>query len=86
MLAAVVVTASGVLFTGKLGGDLVAFDARAGVLLARFPTGAALGGGVAAYAVNGTEYVAALSGTASYTFPNQRGGPARVIIYALTSS
>lgn len=62
LLAAVVPTAGGVVFTGDLRGDFLAFDARSGKQLYQHNVGAAIPGGLAAYAVGGREYVAAVSG------------------------
>lgn len=62
LLAAVVPTAGGVLFTGDVRGDFFAFDARTGKQLYRYNVGAAIPGGLAAYAAGGKEYVAVVSG------------------------
>lgn len=62
LLAAVVPTAGGVVFTGGLKGNFMAFDASTGKLLYRHATPAPIPGGLAAYAVNGKEYVAVVSG------------------------
>lgn len=62
MLAAVVPTAGGVIFTGLLNGDFMAFDAATGKVLYRHRTAGAIPGGLAAYAVDGKEYVAVVSG------------------------
>ena len=62
LLAAVVATAGGVVFTGDIKGDFLAFDARTGKELYRHDVGAAIPGGLAAYAVGGKEYVAVVSG------------------------
>ena len=65
MVAAVTTTAGGVVFTGELTGDFLAFDAASGDVLYRFNTGGPMGGGVVSYAVNGQQYVAAASGSPS---------------------
>ena len=62
LLAAVVPTAGGVVFTGELTGNFVAFDASTGKMLYRHKTLGSIPGGLAVYAVNGEEYVAVASG------------------------
>lgn len=62
LLAAVVTTAGGVVFTGGVAGNFMAFDARTGKMLYRNNVHAAIPGGLAAYGVNGREYVAVVSG------------------------
>ena len=62
LLAAVVPTAGGVVFTGGLNGDFMAFNARTGKMLYRHKTPAPIPGGLAAYGVNGKEYIAVVSG------------------------
>jgi glucose dehydrogenase len=52
------VTAGGLLFHGEPDGNLQAYDAKTGDLLWQFQTGANAGGPVAAYEVDGQEYVA----------------------------
>jgi alcohol dehydrogenase (cytochrome c) len=83
LLAAVTVTAGGVVFTGDIDGDLMAFDAASGELLLRAPIGP-LGGGVVTYAVQGTQYVAAVTGRVSSQIPVNDGGPARVVVWSLS--
>jgi glucose dehydrogenase len=62
LLAAVVPTAGGVVFTGDLRGNFIAFDARTGRQLYRYNVGGAMPGGLAAYSTGGKEYVAAVVG------------------------
>lgn len=62
LLAAVVPTAGGVVFTGGVDGNFMAFDARTGKMLYRHKTPAPIPGGLAAYGVNGKEYIAVVSG------------------------
>jgi alcohol dehydrogenase (cytochrome c) len=82
MLAAVTTTSTDVLFTGELTGDFLAMNARTGKVLYRFNTGGPMNGGVVSYAVNGKQYVAAASGSASgfwYAPP----GSSTIIVFAL---
>lgn len=82
MLAAVTPTAGGVLFTGDLNGDFLAFDEASGKILYRFNTGGALAGGVVSYAVDGRQFVAVASGNASKTWNSV--GAATVVVFALS--
>ncbi len=82
MLAAVTTTSADVLFTGELTGDFLTMDARNGRVLYRFNTGGPMNGGVVSYAVNGKQYVAAVSGSAS-AFWAAAPGSSTIIIFAL---
>ena len=81
MLANVVATAGGVIFTGTMGGDFLALDASKGNVLYRHALGASVAGGVITYALSGTQYVAVESGYVSKFF----GGSATTPEYALFS-
>jgi len=83
MLAAVTATAGGIVFTGELGGDFLALDASTGRVLARIPTGSAMGGGVVTYSADGRQYVAALTGAATNFLPLPITRNARVVVFAL---
>jgi alcohol dehydrogenase (cytochrome c) len=65
MVAGITVTAGGVLFTGEYTGLFDAFDASSGKMLYQFQTGAPMAGGVITYAVDGRQFVAAVSGNHS---------------------
>jgi alcohol dehydrogenase (cytochrome c) len=82
MLAAVTTTATDMLFTGELTGDFLAMNARTGKVLYRFYTGGPMNGGVVSYAVNGKQYVAAASGSAS-GFWFAPPGSSTIIVFAL---
>lgn len=82
MVAAVTPTAGGVLFTGDLDGHFLAFDARTGKVLYRFPTGGAIAGGIVTYELDGRQYVATTSGNSSRTVWKTRGA-ASIFIFAL---
>jgi alcohol dehydrogenase (cytochrome c) len=82
MLAAVTATSGDLLFTGELGGDFLVLDARDGTVLHRFNTGGTMNGGVVTYQVAGKQYVAAMSGSATY-FWRTPPGSATVVIFSL---
>lgn len=82
MLAAVTTTATEVVFTGEMTGDLLALHARTGKVLYRFNTGGVMNGGVITYAVNGKQYVAAASGSAS-GFWMAPPGSSTILIFSL---
>lgn len=86
LLAAVTVTSGDVLFTAELTGDFLAFDARSGEELYRFNTGGPMGAGIVTYAVDGRQYVAAMSGRPSPGWaPLDRGSPT-AMVFALPAS
>ena len=82
MLAAVTTTSADLVFTGELTGDFIALDARTGKVLHRFNTGGPMNGGVVTYAINGKQYVAVASGSAS-GFWRAAPGASTVIIFSL---
>jgi alcohol dehydrogenase (cytochrome c) len=83
MVASVTATAGNLLLTGELTGDLLALDARTGDVLYRFNTGGPMGGGIVTYAVGGTQYVAAVSGSPSNFWVDQYGGSPTVVVFRL---
>lgn len=82
MLAAVTTTSGDVVFTGELSGDFLTLDAKTGKVLYRFNTGGAMNGGVISYALNGKQYVAAASGSAS-GFWQVLAGSSTIVIFSL---
>lgn len=82
VLAGLVPTKSGLLFAGDVRGNLLALDARTGAVLDRLDAGGALNNGLISYAVDGTQYVAAVVGGVAL---NTAGvaGPLRVSIFGL---
>jgi len=62
MVAGIVATASGLVLTADLNGDLLAFDAAAGKLLHRIPLRQPTGGGVITYQSAGRQRVAVATG------------------------
>jgi alcohol dehydrogenase (cytochrome c) len=81
LVAAVTVTAGGVLFTGDLDNNFLAIDAANGKTLYQFNTGGSVGGGVISYAIGKTQYVATTSGVVSGFFGGT--GNATIVIFAL---
>jgi quinohemoprotein ethanol dehydrogenase len=59
-------TASGLIFNGQSDGNLIVYDSRDGKELWRFQTGAGADAPVAAYEVNGEQYIAILSAGNSF--------------------
>lgn len=68
LVAGVTPTSGGLVFTADLAGNVLAFDAAAGTVLATVPTGLPVGGGVVSYEVSGTQYVAVAAGMSSANF------------------
>jgi alcohol dehydrogenase (cytochrome c) len=83
MVAAVTTTGGNLLFTGALGGDFLALDARTGREVYRFNTGGSIGGGVVTYAAGGKQYVAVASGSPSNFWVDQYPGAPTIVIFAL---
>lgn len=82
MIAGVTPTAGGVIFTGESRGDFITLDAATGDVLYRFNTGGAVAGGVMTYAVDGQQYVAAVSGNTSRSLWGHTGS-ATLVIFGL---
>ena len=82
MVAGITATAGGLVFTGDLDGRVLAFDAITGKVLWSHTAGGAIGGGVVAFEAGNKERVAVAVGLNSPIWP-VKGGPARVLIYAL---
>ncbi|HET7569812.1 MAG TPA: PQQ-binding-like beta-propeller repeat protein [Gammaproteobacteria bacterium] len=86
MVAGITATAGGLVFTGSIAGDFMAFDARSGRILWRHNTGQPIGGGVISYSVDGKQYIAVASGMASERGWQTDSTPARIVIFALPTS
>ncbi len=83
LLAAVTTTSGNVVFTAELTGDFLVLDAHSGDVLYRFNTGGPLGGGIVTYALDGKQYVAAVSGRPSPFWIGENGGAPTVFVFAL---
>jgi alcohol dehydrogenase (cytochrome c) len=66
--AAILTTASGLLFTGTFDGYFYALDAVKGQPLWKFQTGGSIHGGPVTFLVNGKQYVAIAAGVGLFTF------------------
>jgi alcohol dehydrogenase (cytochrome c) len=82
MVAGLTPTGGGLVFTGDLLGNLLAFDAASGKVLLQVPTGGPVGGGVTTYGINGKQYVAVAAGMKNAIMKTE-SGPASVVIFAL---
>ncbi|MDG2005353.1 MAG: PQQ-binding-like beta-propeller repeat protein [Novosphingobium sp.] len=82
MIGAVTPTAGGIILTGGADGMFLALDASDGSVLYRFNTGAAIGGGISTYMVDGRQYVAVATGGFGLVDFGVRGAPA-VVVFAL---
>jgi len=81
LVAGVVATAGGVLFTGDMNNNFLALDAATGKTLYSFNTGGSIGGGVVSWQQKGQQYVAATSGVVSGFFGGS--GLPTVIVFTL---
>ncbi|HVY05610.1 MAG TPA: PQQ-binding-like beta-propeller repeat protein [Burkholderiales bacterium] len=82
MLASLTATSGDMLFTGELTGDFLAMDARSGEVKYRYSGGGSIIGGVISYAVDGKQYVAAVSGNAAGFWLGPQGSMT-VTVFAL---
>jgi alcohol dehydrogenase (cytochrome c) len=83
--AGLVPTKSGILFGGDVRGNLLVLDAKTGVVLHRIDARGALNNGLISYAIDGTQYVAAVVGGTSLN-PSGVAGALRVTIFGLQGS
>ena len=81
LVAGVVATGGGVLFTGDLNNNFLALDAATGKTLYSFNTGGSIGGGVVSWQQKGHQYVAVTSGVVSGFFGGS--GLPTVIVFSL---
>jgi len=82
MVSGITPTAGGVVFTGDLEGNLLAFDAASGAILFQKKAGGPIGGGIVTYTIDGKQYVAVAAGMEG-AIMQTKSGPAAVVIYAL---
>lgn len=82
MVAGITATAGGLVFTGTLDGEAIAYDAETGAVAWRRTIGKPIGGGVISYSARGRQYVAVAAGLNSPIWP-VHGEPARVVVYGL---
>jgi len=81
LVAGIAVTASGLVFTGDLNGDFLAFDAATGKILHKISTGQPIGGGVITYQAGGQQRIAVAAGMDNRIFDTQ--GKPVVLVYGL---
>jgi len=82
MVAAITPTASGLVFTGNLNGEVLALDANNGSVLWQDATNAPLGGGVITYQSGGHQRVAVAAGMSANNWPLPKAS-ARLVVYGL---
>jgi glucose dehydrogenase len=82
MLAGVTATAGGLVFTGDLNGDVLAFEAKNGNVLWRQAAGGAIGGGVVTYRADGRQHLTVAAGMSPVNWPLPKV-TSRVVVYAL---
>ena len=82
MTAAVTVTASNLVMSGEIEGNFFILDADNGSKLFDYDIGESLGAGIITYAVNGKQYIAVASGTASPIW-YQQPASAKIHLFAL---
>lgn len=83
LIGGLLTSAGDLVFTGELTGDFLALDARTGAVLYRFNTGGPIGGGVISYAVDGTQFVAVMSGRPSRFAAGRDPGAGTVLVFGL---
>ncbi len=83
VIAGVISTAGGLVFTADLRGNVMAFDELNGNMLYKHATGQPVGGGVITYAVNGKQYIAVAAGMESQAEWRIKGTRAQVFIFSL---
>jgi PQQ-dependent dehydrogenase (methanol/ethanol family) len=81
LVAGATITASGLVLTGDLQGNIFAFDAATGKVLRRIATGQPVGGGVITYQAGGKQRIAVAAGLLNNIF--QTKGEPVVIVYGL---
>ncbi|HEY3414066.1 MAG TPA: PQQ-binding-like beta-propeller repeat protein [Armatimonadota bacterium] len=82
LAAGVTPTGGGLVLTGDLRGNLLAFDAANGKILLKTKAGGPVGGGVITYSIGGKQYIAVAAGMKN-DLMGVKSGPASVAIYAL---
>ncbi len=83
MIGGVTTTAGGLVLTGELDGSFLVLDADTGEELYRFQTGGPIGGGVVSYEVDGTQYLAIMSGRPSRFWFDEHSGSPTAFVFAL---
>jgi alcohol dehydrogenase (cytochrome c) len=82
LAAAVTPTAGGLLLTGDLEGNFLAFDAVTGNMISKKKADGPIGGGIITYSIDEKQYIAIAAGM-NNAIMGTKSGPASVVIYAL---
>jgi len=80
-VAGATITASGLVLTGDLQGNIFAFESATGKVLRRIATGQPVGGGVITYQAGGRQRIAVAAGLLNNIF--QTKGEPVVLVYGL---
>jgi alcohol dehydrogenase (cytochrome c) len=83
LVAGITSTAGGLVFTGDLRGDFLAFDAKSGRVRWRHSTGLPIGGGVVTYRVGNRQLVAVAVGMHAPVTWQLESPPAKVVVFGL---
>ena len=83
LVAGVLATAGGLVFTADLRGNVIGFDAQTGDQRFHYNTGQPIGGGVISYGVGGKQYVAVASGLHAPLTWVVKSSKAKVVVFAL---
>ena len=83
LVAGVTPTAGGLVFTGDLRGDVLAFAEGSGLVLWRYSTGRPIGGGVVTYLAGGQQYLAVAAGMHAPLTWRLESPAAEVVVFAL---
>lgn len=85
MIAGVTATATGLVVTGDLNGNVLVFNGSSGNILKTIPTTEPIGGGVISYGANGKQYIGVAAGIASSLIwtPSQPTGPSSIMVFGL---
>jgi alcohol dehydrogenase (cytochrome c) len=82
MIAAITATGGGLVFTGDLDGNMLAFNGADGSVLWKHNLGTPIGGGVITYLANNKQHVAVAAGITSMSWQTKAGN-AKVFVYSL---
>lgn len=83
LVAGITATAGGLVFTGDLEGNVLAFDAKNGQVLWHASTGQPIGGGVVSYLAGSRQFIAVASGMHAPLIWQLKSSPAKVVVFAL---
>jgi alcohol dehydrogenase (cytochrome c) len=84
LVAGITATGGGLVFTGDLDGNVLAFDAESGARVWRATTGQPIGGGVVSYEAEGRQFIAVASGMHAPVTWQLESSPAKVVVFGLS--